>query len=765
MRVLRIVSRPLLVGRRSHHHPYHIQQPRPTTAPTLSFASCPPPASVRLAIRRYASSSSSSAAGVTTLTGKPLNRTALDTMLRQRLFYTPSFEIYGGVSGLFDLGPPGCALQQAIVDVWRKHFIFEEHMFELDCTALTPEKVLEASGHVHKFTDIMCKDPKNGERFRADHFVEESLRHRLRSNELTSQRAKVESEEEAQRLKGLPVYLLPDERVQEYEEILARIDQYSKEELGELIKKYDIKNPATGVQPSTPENANLMFPTSFGPGRAFLRPETAQGQFMNFSKLLSFNNQHMPFASASIGKAYRNEVSPKAGLLRVREFLMAEIEHYVDPEGGKKHRRFDEVKDIILPLLDREAQLSGTTDVRTVTIGQAVADGTVDNETLGYFLARTHLFLKKIGIDETKIRFRQHTANQMAHYATDCWDAELLTSYGWIECVGCADRSAYDLSAHAKKTGAPLVVREIRAEPTEIVEWELDLNYKIFGPMFKKAGRFVADVLNATTQSQKREFAKAIYEKGGFALDVPALRDGEVHVPDAVDLGGGMVYVHGDLVTIERRARTETVREYMPGVIEPSFGIGRILYALIEHSYWIRDGRAQDNEVRNVLSFSPLVAPTKVVILPLSHHDFFQPFCDQISKRLRNIGVFNRIDDTRGSIGRRYSRSDELGTPFGVTIDFHTIDDKTFTLRDRDSSRQVRGDEDQIVAAISSLVDGTKTWQDIEAELPAFLGQTILKHTPSVSSDANTDVEATTDAEADANGGPDANGENRPPYT
>jgi glycyl-tRNA synthetase len=135
---------------------------------------------------------------------------------------------------------------------------------------------------------------------------------------------------------------------------------------------------------------------------------------------------------------------------------------------GKKHPRFDDIKDVELELLNREVQLAGKTHVKTTKIGDAVATGLVDNETLGYFLARIQLFLLRIGVDPAKIRFRQHMANEMAHYAADCWDAELLTSYGWIECVGCADRSAYDLSVHMKKTGAPLVVREPRKEPLKV---------------------------------------------------------------------------------------------------------------------------------------------------------------------------------------------------------------------------------------------------------------------------------------------------------
>lgn len=389
------------------------------------------------------------APAATTKTGEPFDKAALESLMRRRLFYTPAFEIYGGVSGLFDYGPPGCALQANIIDLWRKHFVLEEDMLEVDCTMLTPHEVLKTSGHVDKFADWMCKDPKTGEIFRADHLVEEVLESRLKGDK-EARGQKVEEKEDPKKkkkkVKDIQAVKLDDAVVQEYEEILAKIDNYDGAELGELIVKYNIKNPATGGELLPPVSFNLMFQTSIGPSSnmpGYLRPETAQGQFLTFQKLLEFNQQQMPFASASIGKSFRNEISPRAGLLRVREFLMAEIEHFVDPEGGKKHPRFHEVKDVKLELLNREVQLSGKTDVASTPIGEAVEKGIVDNETLGYFLARIQLFLLKIGADPKKIRFRQHMANEMAHYAADCWDAELHTSSGWIECVGCADRSAY----------------------------------------------------------------------------------------------------------------------------------------------------------------------------------------------------------------------------------------------------------------------------------------------------------------------------------
>ncbi|KAG8426681.1 Glycine--tRNA ligase 1, mitochondrial [Metarhizium acridum] len=214
-------------------------------------------------------------------------------------------------------------------------------MLEVDCTVLTPHDVLKTSGHVDKFADWMCKDPKNGEIMRADHFVEAMLEARLNGDK-EARGQKVEEKDDPKKKKKKAkseAVKLDDAVVQEYEEVLARIDNYDGPQLGELIKNTTSKTrPPTSIGPSS----NL-------PG--YLRPETAQGQFLNFAKLLEFNQSQMPFASASIGKSYRNEISPRAGLLRVREFLMAEIEHFVDPQGGKKHHRFHEIEDVVLPPL------------------------------------------------------------------------------------------------------------------------------------------------------------------------------------------------------------------------------------------------------------------------------------------------------------------------------------------------------------------------------------------------------------------------------
>ena len=654
----------------------------------------------------------------TTKTGQPLDRAVVESLFRRRLFYTPSFEIYGGEKGLFDYGPPGCALQANIVDLWRKHFVLEEDMLEVDCTMLTPEAVLKTSGHVDKFADFMCKDPKSGEIFRADHLVEQVLEARLNANRhARGQTIVVDEVKEAKKkkkIKATDIEKLDDAMVQEYEETLARIDNYGGDELGQLIRRYDIKGPTTGAELDPPKAFNLMFQTQLGPAadrpNSYLRPETAQGQFLNFQKLLEFNQQAMPFASASIGKSFRNEISPRSGLLRVREFLMAEIEHFVDPEGGKKHDRFQDVKATKLVLLNRKTQLAGSTKSEEVAIGEAVASGLVDNETLGYFLVRIQEFMLKIGIDKSKMRFRQHMANEMAHYAADCWDCELLSSYGWIECVGCADRSAYDLTVHMNKTGAPLVVRQTRAQPIVVEEYEVELNKKKLGPTFRKDAKAVESAVDALTQDVREKLSLDMEKDGKISISTPGV-------------GSGTTELDKDILTIEKRKRTEHTREYTPNVIEPSFGIGRILYSLMEQVFWTREG----DEARGVLSFPPLVAPTKVLLVPLSNNHDFKPVLQKLTAKLRRLGVSNKIDNSSASIGKRYSRNDELGTPLGITVDFQTLKDKSITLRDRDTTKQVRASEDEICTAIKSLVDGEMTWADIAKKLPAFEGQEVDK--------------------------------------
>ncbi|KZP07965.1 glycyl-tRNA synthetase [Athelia psychrophila] len=638
----------------------------------------------------------------------PFDKSRLEALLNRRFFYAPAFEIYGGVAGLYDYGPPGSSLQANIIAEWRKHFIIQENMLELDTTCITPAPVFETSGHVARFADWMVKDSKTGDVLRADHLVGGVLEARLAGDKeargLAALPVKEDDKKKKKKAAKSAAVKLDDALVKEYETTLAKLDNYSGPELGELCRKYTIHNPDTDNEVGEPQQFNLMFTSSIGPtGQhpGYLRPETAQGHFLNFSRLLEFNNGRVPFASAQIGRSFRNEISPRAGLLRVREFTMAEIEHFVDPED-KKHERFDEVRDVVLTLLNRHVQSAGSTQVTKMTIGEAVEKGVVANETLGYFIARIYLFLVKVGIDPARLRFRQHMSNEMAHYATDCWDAEIQNSYGWTECVGCADRAAYDLTVHSERTGHPLVVREALKEAVVTEKEVAEFNKKNLGKTFGKDSAAIQKAID----DESEENLLAI--KAQLAQGATTIKVGEKEFK-----------LTSDMVTIERKTFKQSIREFTPNVIEPSFGLGRIFYCLLEHSYWSRE---QDVE-RGVLSLPTLVAPTKVLIVPLSANKDFDPLVKNVSTKLRQAGVFSRVDDSNASIGKRYARNDELGTPFGVTLDFASVANGTMTLRERDTTDQLIGPIDKVIDTVTELVDGTIDWPEACRRLPAYDGK------------------------------------------
>ncbi|KAK2462824.1 hypothetical protein APHAL10511_005215 [Amanita phalloides] len=653
-------------------------------------------------------------AAVLNKSAHPFDKSRFEALLNRRFFYAPAFEIYGGVAGLYDYGPPGSSLQANIITEWRRHFIVQEHMLELDTTIITPAPVFETSGHVARFADWMVKDSKTGDVLRADHLVKNVLEARLAGDKearglaaaaaAAAQPQQQDDKKKKKKSTKAVAARLPDETVQEYETILAQIDNYTGPELGQLCRNHKITNPDTDNEVTEPQQFNLMFASSIGPtGQhpGYLRPETAQGHFLNFSRLLEFNNGRIPFASAQIGRAFRNEISPRAGLLRVREFTMAEIEHYVDPED-KKHAKFGEARNVVVSLLDRHVQEAGITTPIKMSIGEAVDRGMIANETLGYFVARIFQFLIKIGVNPDKLRFRQHMANEMAHYATDCWDADIHTSYGWVECVGCADRAAYDLSVHSAKTGQPQVVRQALKEPIVTEKLVVEFNKKMLGQRFKGDAGVIHKVVEAMGES---DLLRLKGELGQGSTSIKTEEGREFHLTP-------------ELISIEKKTFKQSIREFTPNVIEPSFGLGRILYVLLEHSYWCRE---QDVE-RGVLSLPPVVAPTKVLIVPLSAREEFDPLVQEVSTQLRKAGVFSRVDDSNTSIGKRYARNDELGTPFGVTLDFASVQNHTMTLRERDTMDQRIGPIDEVIAVVTELVDGTIDWEEACRRLPAYDG-------------------------------------------
>jgi len=618
-------------------------------------------------------------------------RALFEDVMTRRFFYCPSAEIYGGVAGLYDYGPCGCAVMTNLLTFWRQHFVLAEDMLEISSSVLTPEVVLKTSGHVDKFTDFMVKDEKTGEPLRADKLIEERIEAML---EDTANPVDAKKREEL---------LL----------VRTKAGAMQQQELKDTIARYGFKSN-DGNNLSDPFPFNLMFQTSIGPtGKAtgYMRPETAQGIFINFRRLLDYNGGRMPFAAAQIGPALRNEISPRQGLLRVREFTLAEIEHFVNP-NDKRHPKFAEVADLKLALLSRELQTGEDISV-LMTVREAVEKGTINNETLGYFMARTYLFLKAVGIKEDRMRFRQHKADEMAHYAKDCWDAELLTTYGWVECVGHADRSCYDLESHARVAKIDLSAQEMYDAPKEVDTITVKLDAGKVGKTFRKSAKLVTDYLKALETDRERAVAFEQELKSGSAKF--SVCTGEEFTVDA------------SMVSISFEKKIQHGIRYTPSVIEPSFGVGRILYSLLEQNFYIREskeGKDKDKEgeaKRNVLSLTPVIAPVKVAILPLSTNADLNAQASLIARSFITHNISTKTDASGVAIGRKYARMDEIGIPFAVTIDFDTLKDQTVTIRERDSTHQIRVSITDLVSIISSLVNGFKTWEQVYDSYPKVI--------------------------------------------
>lgn len=429
---------------------------------------------------------------------------ALENVLKRRFFIAPSFEIYGTTSGLFDFGPFGCALKNEIEALWRRHFVLEEDLMEISGPNLTPYSVLKTSGHVDRFLDFMVEDVVTKECLRADKWIIEALQTRLDNNDKTP---------------------IDQKDITDCLDVIEGADAAS---LDLIIKKFQIKSPKNN-ELSYPYPFNLMFATRIGPKQStteeenqknvvYLRPETAQGIFVNFKRLYEQNSCRMPFGAACIGTSFRNEIAPRNGLLRVREFPMAEIEYFVDPETKAIFPKYDNIRNVSAPFYAQKHQYEHL-EAENITIDEAITKGYIANQSIAYFIGRTYLFLIKIGIDPAGIRFRQHLSHEMAHYATDCWDCELLTSYKWIECVGIADRSAFDLTQHSKASKIDLLASRTLEEPKIVKKYVAKPIRKLIGPKF---GQKSPDILQAIADLSPEDcalLADSMEEKGYISLN------------------------------------------------------------------------------------------------------------------------------------------------------------------------------------------------------------------------------------------------------
>ena len=564
---------------------------------------------------------------------------------KKRGFLWSSFEIYSGAAGFFDYGPLGAILKNNIISKWRNYYIVGEGFYEIESPTIMPEEALKASGHVDNFTDPMteCKDCL--EVYRADHIIEDTI--------------------------GEDVEGLEDQR------------------LTEIVSENQIRCPKCGGHLTHVWSYNLMFQTLIGAkgkAKGYLRPETAQGIFIPFKRLLRFFRGKLPFGVVQIGKAYRNEISPRQGVIRLREFTQAEAEIFVDPTE-KKHPKFSKVANDDLKLLSADAQLNKQ-DPEIVKAAKAVEEGIVSSEVLTYQLCLAGRFLSDLGIPLEFIRFRQHLPTEMAHYAIDCWDVEVQTDrFGWIEIIGIADRTDFDLKSHSSHSSEDLSVFIEYDEPKKVKKLVVKPDMKKFGPLFKGDA---PKVIKALEDLDASEVQKAFDNNENYKIEVD----------------GKLTEISSDIVSFSEKEEIIRGEKVYPHVIEPSFGIDRIIYSVLLHSY------TEDGD-RTFLKLEKQIAPVGVNVFPLVNNDNLISIAHEISDELRNQGIISEYDGS-GTIGRRYARSDEIGVPFAVTVDHETLENKTVTIRNRDNLEQIRIPVNEVYSALIGLLEGRIEFESLQ---------------------------------------------------
>jgi len=331
------------------------------------------------------------------------------------LIWGPSPEIYGGVAGFYTYGPIGKLLKNKVEDSVRK--IFNANgLRELEGPTVLPDVVWKASGHLETFSDRIIKCSKCEATFRADKLIEEN------------------------------------------HDVAA--DAFSDKKILDFINQHNIKCPSCkGNLENNIETQSLMMKTKVAGEDSSLRPETATGTYLPFLRFYNFFRRKFPMGVFQIGKAYRNEISPRQHVVRGREFTQAEGQIFVDPETKNNWEQFDEIKNDKLPFWDYKSQDSDS-EVNLISIKEALEKGFIKSQAYGWCIWLAYNQFKGFGIPEDRIRLRQHHPDEKAFYADDAWDIEVkLNSFGWTEVCGVHDRTDYDLKQHSKFSNQELIAQ------------------------------------------------------------------------------------------------------------------------------------------------------------------------------------------------------------------------------------------------------------------------------------------------------------------
>ena len=320
----------------------------------------------------------------------------------ERGFYFPSCEVYADAqAGFWEYGPCGVGLKNKFVELWRRELVRRDRMMEIDGSQIMSQSVFVASGHLTSFADPIIKCEKCKSIFRADKLI----------MEITS-------------------ITVPES---------AELSEFDR-----IIVEKNLACPKCKGRFENAHKFNMMFKVGIGPDSeaAYLRPETCQSIFVDFPRLFKTMRGKLPVGVAQIGKSFRNEISPRQSLLRLREFYQAEIEVFCNPNKLNNLEKFSEVE-------NTEINIMVNGEIKSMTCKQALDSEVLPNQLVAYYLGLLAEFYKKTGIDMKKSRFRKLGEKEKAFYAAVAFDFEVETTTGWLELVACNYRSDYDLKSHS----------------------------------------------------------------------------------------------------------------------------------------------------------------------------------------------------------------------------------------------------------------------------------------------------------------------------
>ncbi len=564
---------------------------------------------------------------------------------KRRGFIFQSSEIYGGINGFWDYGPLGAELKRNLRDSWWRAMMRDrEDIVGLDATIIMHPAIWKASGHVDTFADLMRECSITNKRVRADHVDPQSG--------AVMRFSGAESPNRWRQERPLTVLMKPAEHIESFRKRVRHlVAQQAGEAAGkpdELMlhgeEKIDVVEGSVDFHPETggllgpARPFNLMLKTYVGPTAtendvAYLRPETAQAIFAQFKNVVDSSRVKVPFGIGQIGKAFRNEVTPRNYTFRSREFEQMELEFFIAPDEAIR------IQHGAVAAWSDSADLSAPQP----NWGWEMWHHYWEKQRVEYYHG--------IGLGAELLDFHRQQPDELAHYARACVDILFKFPFGTEELEGIAARSDFDLSQHQKHSGKS---QEIFDEELRAAAGKLDTGAKT---------AFVASVAD--------EWAARAAKNGK---------------PEEAARTAAAVFC-------EKLFKGQ----YVPHVIEPSAGLDRLALAVLAAAYHEEEKTDVNGKIekRTVLRFHPRVAPVKVGVFPLiKNKPELVAKARQVYDLLkRQMACFY---DEGGNIGRRYARQDEAGTPFCVTIDFDTIGENgpdlldTVTLRHRDDGAQER---------------------------------------------------------------------------